>query len=170
MMKASAMLVVVLGIIMLGRGFALSGISVPSIDTTSAANVSTTSEVIDGAQNITSDQTSRGYPSITVQKDIPVVWNLKADSGVLNGCNGTLVISDFDIKVKLKTGDNIIKFTPTKSGTLTYFCWMGMVTGKIKVVDSLNGQSAQTASDESTDLYAAGAQPQGSCCAGGAAN
>jgi len=70
-----------------------------------------------------------------VKKGVPVVWNLQADSSNINGCNRTLVISEFDLQVKLQAGDNIIKFTPTESGTITYSCWMGMQTGKITVVD-----------------------------------
>ena len=139
MMKISAVLVVVLGVIMLGRGLVLSGITFPTNSPVAAAATSTAASaedsVEDGAQNITSALTSRGYPDITVKKGVPVVWNLQADSSNINGCNRTLVISEFDLQVKLQAGDNIIKFTPTESGTITYSCWMGMQTGKITVVD-----------------------------------
>lgn len=170
MMKVSAVLVAVLGVIMLSRGLALSGVVFPSLSSASAASssLSTTSaaSVEAGAQNITSTLTTRGYPNISVQKGVPVVWNLKADSNTLNGCNSTLVISEYNLQIKLKAGDNIIKFTPTKSGKITYSCWMGMQTGTINVVESLNGQTAQSASNTSavsaTSISSGGA----SCCTG----
>jgi len=139
MMKISAVLVVVLGIIMLSRGLALSGVSLPSLTsatTASTAALTTTAvPAADGVQNITSTLTSRGYPNITVKKGVPVVWNLQAASNVINGCNQTLVLSKFGLRVNLQAGDNIIQFTPTQSGTIQYSCWMGMQTGKITVVD-----------------------------------
>lgn len=139
MLKISAVLVAVLGIIMLGRGLVLSGISVPSLPTATVgdAATSTTGTVVveNGIQNISSTLTGRGYPDITVKKGVPVEWNLQADASKINGCNKTLVISEFSLQVDLKAGDNNIKFTPTESGKLTYSCWMGMQTGAITVVD-----------------------------------
>ena len=32
-------------------------------------------------------------------------------------------------------GTNVIKFTPEKTGNFKYTCWMGMISGKIKVVE-----------------------------------
>lgn len=139
MIRISAVLVAVLGVIMLCRGLALSGISVPKLSPTTAVSAVTaspnTSNTQSGVQNIISDLPSGGYPDITVKKGVPVVWDLKADSSKLNGCNNRMIISAFDLQVKLQAGDNIIKFTPTESGTITYSCWMGMQTGTITVVD-----------------------------------
>lgn len=113
MMKISAVLVAVLGIVMLGRGLVLSGVSLPSITTAIAASVAApsteTAVVENGVQNITSTLTGRGYPDITVKKGIPVVLNLQADASKINGCNKTLVISEFNLQVDLQAGDNIIK-------------------------------------------------------------
>ncbi|NTV90849.1 MAG: heavy metal transporter [Clostridiales bacterium] len=164
MIKASAVLVAILGIIMLGRGLALSGVAMPGAASSSeaatasgatasgsAASVSGSAEAASGTaavasgtavstdssgnkvQNITTTLTSEGYPDITVQKGIPVVWNLKADAGVLTGCNRTLVIPAYNLEVKLKAGDNIIEFTPSESGIIPYSCWMGMITADITV-------------------------------------
>ena len=143
MMKLSAVLVAVLGIIMLGRGLALSGAALPSLNTENAASTvaltsaSTNASSVagDGVQNIVSTLTGRGYPDITVKKGVPVVWNLQADENNINGCNRTLVISEYNIQADLKAGDNIIEFTPTESGKLIYSCWMGMQTGTITVTD-----------------------------------
>lgn len=163
MMAISAVLVVVLGVVMLGRGLALSGVSLPWQRAASASESAQTETVKSGdVQNITSTLPASGYPDITVEKGVPVVWNLKADQSNLNGCNKTLVISEYDVKIKLQAGDNIIQFTPTETGTFTYSCWMGMQTGQITVVDDLDGAAAETTSAQSTTAATASEQP--SCC------
>lgn len=139
MIKVSALLVAVLGIIMLGRGLALSGVSlqIPERDSATAGiSAQLDINVEHNVQNITSTLTDRGYPDIMVEKGVPVVWNFQADGSVLNGCNSTLVIPKYGIEVKLKPGDNIIEFIPADSGTISYTCWMGMITGQILINDN----------------------------------
>lgn len=165
MMKVSAVLVAVLGIVMLSRGMALSGVTLPSLSSASAAlsggPATAAASIENGVQNVTSTLTSRGYPNITVQKGVPVVWHLQAEAGAINGCNRTLLISEFDEQVDLQPGDNIIKFTPTESGTIVYSCWMGMQTGRINVIDDLNDQSAVQDAEEDS---AAASSANGSAC------
>ena len=138
MMQIGAVLVMALGITMLNQGMAISGISIqPRVAAEVSANsVAVNKPVIEnGIQNIESKLTNRGYPAITVTKGIPVRWNMKADAADINGCNGTLIIPQFNIEKKLEPGDNIIEFTPTKSGTIPYSCWMGMIRSEINVVE-----------------------------------
>lgn len=174
MMKVSAILVAMLGVIMLSRGLALSGSALPSRSSVSAASFNSSAasaaRVEDGVQNITTPLASRGYPDIMVQKGVPVVWNLQADSSNLNGCNNTLVISQYDLQVKLKAGDNIIKFTPTENGTITYACWMGMQTGQISVVENLDKPTTQTAADETAETSNNTSLGGMSCCLGNTAS
>jgi plastocyanin domain-containing protein len=33
----------------------------------------------------------------------------------------------------MQAGENIIRFTPQKEGTINFSCWMGMVRGKFVV-------------------------------------
>jgi len=163
MIKVSAILVVVLGIIMFGRGFVLSGMSFPTVASVfhlshTSGNVSaagTTAATKDGVQNITTTLSRNAYPNFTVQKGIPVVWDLKADASSLTGCNQTLVLTAYNIQVTLKEGDNIIKFTPKETGTITYSCWMGMVTGQIQVVEADSPAAATATTAQAADTTAA---------------
>lgn len=82
------------------------------------------------------------YPAIIVQKGIPVEFNLKADGKSINGCNETVELPKYDIEKKLSSGDNIIKFIPAETGSITYTCWMGMIHGQISVVDNLSDITA----------------------------
>jgi sulfite exporter TauE/SafE/copper chaperone CopZ len=138
MMQVGAVLVVFLGVAMLSRGFALSGLNFPgSIQPSQNATVVNESvnvaTIENGVQIIDSEITSNTYPIITVQSGVPVKWNLRATEASLNGCNSSIIIPEFNIKKDLVPGDNIVEFTPTKSGTIPYSCWMGMIKSKIIV-------------------------------------
>lgn len=154
MIKVSAVLVVILGIFMFGNGMSLSGIVLPSItgvakDNNVSGNVA---QVVDGVQLVTTSLSSGRYEPITVQKDIPVKWTLKAEEADINGCNYSIIIPKLNKEYQLKPGDNIIEFTPSESGTIPYSCWMGMIRSSITVVDDINNVDvADTNTDSSTD-------------------
>ncbi len=120
--------------------------------------------ITDGVQTVEATLGASGYPTVVVQKGIPVEYNLKADSRNINGCNGTVLIPDFNIEQALKTGDNIFKFTPTQSGAITYTCWMGMISGQIIVVDDL---SNATSEDINSALQNSSGALGGGCCSAG---
>lgn len=126
----------VLIVIILGTGLIINRSLLSPSDNQMAA---IQANVNNGMQDLTTTLTSGSYPNITVQKDIPVKWNIKADSGILTSCNETLIIPEYGIKISLKAGDNIITFTPTKVGKIKYSCQMGMINGQITVVDNLKG-------------------------------
>jgi hypothetical protein len=97
----------------------------------------------DGIQTVTTTLDNGVYAPIIVQKDIPVKWTITAQKGDINGCNGEMIIKNYNVDEKLKVGENVIQFTPTQSGTFTYSCWMGMVTSSIIVVDDINNITSQ---------------------------
>lgn len=150
-MTAGAVLVVILGVSMLNNGVTLSGFSMQSLlggqavaseqtnESEAQANGSeaqsngSEAQIKDGVQNVTTSLASGQYEPIQVKAGIPVKWTITAEQGTINGCNGTMVIPQYGIQKTLKTGDNIIEFTPTESGTFTYSCWMGMIRSTITV-------------------------------------
>ncbi len=71
------------------------------------------------------------YPNtITVKADQPV--SISLDSSV-QGCFRSLVIKDLGVSKSARTPQDTIDFTPTKKGTFTFTCSMGMGYGKIIV-------------------------------------
>ena len=76
------------------------------------------------------------YQDIIIQKDIPVKLIIHVDEDKLTGCNNEIYLAKYKIKKKLKVGDNIIEFTPTKEEILTYTCYMNMIKNNIKVIDN----------------------------------
>lgn len=161
MLTVSAMLVILLGTLMLSNGMVLSGFAVPSfasgIGKADSASQSAKAELGDGVQTVTTQLASGGYPPIAVQAGIPVQWNLQAEPGELNSCNYRIIIPEYNIEKQLEPGDNLITFTPDKSGTVSFSCWMGMIRSQIVVVDDLANIS-QIPVSQTLPSY------QSSCC------
>ena len=91
----------------------------------------------DGKQMIYSTLQLGIYPDITVREGVPVVWTINAPEGSINGCNYRMNIHEYGIfGYTFKQGENVIEFTPEKTGQFMYSCWMGMIRGSITVVES----------------------------------
>ncbi|GHU02635.1 heavy metal-associated domain-containing protein [Spirochaetia bacterium] len=133
---AGAILVTVLGLTMFSNGWSLSGLNIPVPSMVQAAQITDTFKplVENGVQIINSTLSGGRYPAITVQQGIPVRWNINAPQGSINGCNNSMIIREYGIEHRFTTGDNIVEFTPAKTGTFTYSCWMGMIRSSITVV------------------------------------
>jgi sulfite exporter TauE/SafE/plastocyanin domain-containing protein/copper chaperone CopZ len=170
LLKFSGIFVIVLGLIMGSRGAALAGVSLPSLSQlnpisaaagTSGANVAKAT-IKDGAQTINMTADGRGYTpnAFYVQKGIPVKWII--DGKQLTSCNSTIVVPSLNKQQTLKSGENVIEFTPDGKD-INFSCWMGMIRGVIKVVDKLDTVDTSKA-DSSLPQAGSG----GSCCSGGA--
>jgi len=134
-LKFSASLVVILGVIMIGRGLSLSGVSInmPFIMGNSGEKATITGNI----QTVTTKITSDSFKQIIVQKGIPVKWIINANASDLNDCNNAMDIPKFKIEKKLVIGKNLVEFTPKERGEIPYSCWMGMIKSKIIVVDDI---------------------------------
>ncbi len=162
MMKVSAVLVLILGILMLNRGLNLSGINIIAYASPQPVNAGNVAKISSNTQLIETKLQPNSYTPIIVQKGVPVKWNIKANESDINGCNGTLTIPKYNIVKQLQTGDNIIEFTPDSEGNITYTCSMGMITSVIKVVsDVANVSSSDIAQANSS---ANGIGSSGGCC------
>jgi len=156
MVKASALLVVCFGVVMAGRALDLSGTAgqvqtlVDRIGPAAPVLASLPDQqnravVRNGVQYVGFDLQPRSYQPITVQKGVPVEWTIHAAAANLNGCNGEIVVPQLHLRQKLEVGANLIRFTPETAGTITYTCWMGMISSSIRVVDRLDNPSADPA-------------------------
>lgn len=155
MLQVSAVLVVILGVIMFQNGMGLSGLALPSLaavrpagSSSGQTESSTDGSLLDGVQYITTQLSSSSYEPITVTAGIPVVWTIQAADGTITGCNNRLIIPAYNIEKKLEVGDNVIEFTPSKTGIVPYSCWMGMIRSQITVVEN-NGASEPIAVETS---------------------
>ena len=101
----------------------------------SASGQSAIATMQDGVQTVETSL-SDGYTPITVYAGTPVKWTISASKSSITGCNRTMEIPEFDIECTFAPGDNVVEFTPTKTGTYSYTCWMGMIRSTITVVEA----------------------------------
>ncbi len=162
MMKVSAVLVLLLGIIMLNRGLSLSGFNTNPVFGASSTQGGVAK--IEGNVQIVSTKLDSGrYSPITVQKGIPVRWIITAESKDINGCNNRLNIPEYNIEnMPLKAGENVIEFTPDREGKFVYSCWMGMISSNIKVVSDVSSLRDEDITDNSDSQGAVSGS--GGCC------
>ncbi len=161
LMKVSAILVVVLGVLMISRGMSLSGLNTAFASTPKNSNVAAVSQDV---QTVEIQLGSSSYAPITVQKGIPVRFIINAEQQNINGCNGTVIIPKYGIEKELKAGQNVIEFTPEETGKVPYSCWMGMIRSTINVVDDIT----QVKQEDISEADSQGLTGSASCCAGGA--
>jgi sulfite exporter TauE/SafE/copper chaperone CopZ len=151
-MRAGAILVTVMGMAMFTYGFGLSGLNLdfarralaairpaaaePTRRGAGAPVQETVSfQIADGVQTVNSTLSPGRYPAITVQAGIPVRWTITAPAGSINGCNNRMIIREYRIEHRFTPGENVIEFTPAKTGRFPYSCWMGMIRSSITVVE-----------------------------------
>ena len=95
----------------------------------------------DGVQTVEAELDRARYPFIIVEKGVPVEFTITAKKGSITGCNASVALPSYGLEQALEEGENLISFTPDQEGLVSYTCWMGMVQGKILVVDSLDSVS-----------------------------
>lgn len=142
-MRTGCILVVVLGLAMFSQGAGLAGIKTYYINSVSSdnhqdLNMAVVSEYED-VQRVESNLTFGSYPEITIYSGIPVKWVINVPKDVINGCNYKMIIKAYGITHEFTMGENILEFIPNEAGTVQYTCWMGMIYGKINIIDR-NGE------------------------------
>ncbi|MGA2547995.1 MAG: sulfite exporter TauE/SafE family protein [Rectinemataceae bacterium] len=150
MVRASAVLVMFLGVVTFARAASLAGIALPTmaVAKTTAASagsvlVSDSAAISDGrleakmeggVQTVTTIFGANNYRAFVVRPGLPLKWTIRIRAEDINGCNGTMIVPSYGIRKKLKPGDNLVEFTPKSAGVIAYSCWMGMIRSSITVL------------------------------------
>lgn len=156
-LKFSAVIVLILGLIMLNRGLNLMGSSysydsikekITNNNLEESGNVLIKGNIQEVSMNI--DASGYHPNTFVLKKGIPVKWNVNVE--ILTGCNKELVSREYGINSDLKKGLNVFEFTPDKTGTFSFTCGMGMLRGSFVVTDSgtASQQQVQQASPKSS--------------------
>jgi len=100
-------------------------------------------------------------------KGVPV--RITVDASTLSGCMVNVAIRDFGILKHITLSDNIIEFTPDKTGIFWITCSMGMGPGSFEVVnpDGTSDPAAKTAASTPPRGGTCGAGGGGCGCGGG---
>ncbi|MBU2104214.1 MAG: sulfite exporter TauE/SafE family protein [Nanoarchaeota archaeon] len=162
-LKAAAIIVIILGVVMLNRGLTVLGspISYDIIKDKVIEVESKSAMMVGNYQEINMEVNRYGWEpkSFVLKQGVPVKWNI--DVKELTGCNNEIIVRDYDLDIKLKKGMNVVEFTPDKTGTVRWSCWMGMIPGSFIVTE--DGQASQEQLNQVAQISSSG----GSCGCGG---
>ncbi len=140
LLKASGVIVMALGLIMLNRGLSVTGSGFDFNTLLARASLefaptAAESPSCDTEQTIRMEvlKTRFSPNKFTLRKGIPVKWAINVKE--LNECNKEIVVRDYGLHIKLQKGLQVIEFTPKEAGVVPWSCWMGMIPGTFIVVE-----------------------------------
>ena len=134
---AIGIVLVIFSIFTFRSGFSLLGVKSDVISATNEEqpipDERTSNQSSQNIQNVEMRVTARGFePNVfKVKKNMPVKWVIKGEQ--VTGCTNKIIIPSLDISKNLSYGENIVEFTPVRSGEIVFSCGMGMVRGKFVV-------------------------------------
>lgn len=134
--KVAGLAVIVFSLFNLASGYALTSLDFNKKVNLETKNISDPNVVLEnGVQTVYMKETNRGYSpnSFVIKKDIPVRWIINAEAPY--SCASALIVPKYKIRTFLNAGENIVEFTPTNVGVVSFSCSMGMYTGRFNVVE-----------------------------------
>lgn len=139
LLKASGVIVLALGAVMINRGLILTGWGYDLASVVARMRQSEAPGEAPGpapaVQTIEMEANALGYtPSrFTLIRGVPVKWAINATQ--ITECNKAIVVPSLGLEIQLKPGWQTIEFTPKEAGVIPWSCWMGMLRGEFDVVE-----------------------------------
>lgn len=141
---AAALVILILGLIAINTGQVIRG-SQHTFQNYKAAITSNSAKEInvgkvagvndEGVQEVTINVVTGGYISDVDSIKAGIPTKLKLVTNNTAGCSRAFVIPKLRYQVTLAaTGEEIVEFTPTNTGVLSYNCSMGMYSGKLNII------------------------------------
>ncbi|MFZ2975384.1 MAG: sulfite exporter TauE/SafE family protein [Candidatus Moraniibacteriota bacterium] len=131
--KVAGIIIILFAIYTLNSGLALRGANNNIFQKQNPIQTEVEENNNSNEQIIRMKITSQGFAPSTlkIKKDIPVKWII--DGNQVSSCTNKIIIPSLDISKNISKGENVINFTPKKTGEIPFSCWMGMVRGKFIV-------------------------------------
>lgn len=165
-LKASGAIVILLGLIMVNRGLALtgSGYDANSLFSLVSASEAEAPKIFAAAQDnyqvIMMDVTRDGWEpnEFVLKKGVPVRWVINGKE--LTSCNNAIQVPKLGLNFGIKPGEQTIEFIPEEAGVISWSCWMGMIPGTFIVKDDIDLDNAAEVNAELEKVNV----PKGSSC------
>lgn len=170
-LKLSAIIVMILGLIMLNRGLALTGSGYDAKSIIANVKGGSTGNIVleNGYQIIEMEVNRYGWSpdNFVLKKDIPVKWIINGKE--INGCNNAIQVPKLGLNFDIKRGKQIIEFTPKEKGVISWSCWMGMIPGTFIVTDdgTASTQEVKQVQQQTTTRGGSCGSSCGGSCGGG---
>lgn len=139
----AAFVIVVFGVISINGGLGLRGsfytlqnlYKAATTDVSQLGPAENMAKIVDGVQLVDIQVQDNGYKASVTQLKVGVPVRIKLSTIRTRGCSRAFTVPDYGItKVLPETGEEVVEFTPTKTGRLAYSCSMGMYTGAFNVI------------------------------------
>lgn len=170
-LKASGAIVIILGLLMLNNGLALTGsgydfksfLASAETDTVTGSAVNQALTVKDGYQEIKMDVNRNGWSpnKFVLKKGVPVKWVITGKE--ITNCNKAIQVPKLGLNFDIKKGEQVIEFTPTEEGIIPWSCWMGMLKGTFIVKENIDLTNQEQVKKELESVQV----PKGGSCGGG---
>jgi sulfite exporter TauE/SafE/copper chaperone CopZ len=140
LLKASGLIVVALGAVMINRGLILTGWGVDLSSLLARMRPAPIVEIATppdaGSQIIemTADRLGYSPARFTILRGKPVRWVIEVKE--ITSCNRRIVVPGLALDFNLRPGRQTIEFTPRQTGVLPWSCWMGMLRGEFQVIEA----------------------------------
>jgi len=163
--KVAGLAVIFFALFNLSNGYTLASLG--------GGNFSDTNSGVAGDPNVTLEngvqivhmvEGNSGYSpnSFSIKKGVPVKWIIDAQAPY--SCASALIVPKYKIRAFLKSGKNIIEFTPNKIGKIPFSCSMGMYTGVFNVYDEYSSTTIDNTQTPITETNGScGITQAGSC-------
>ena len=135
----SGPVVLVCGLLMLQRGFALAspaGAAAAKSDS-SAAALAIAPQIV----RMTAGAHGWSPDHFVLRKNVPVKWIV--DGRDASACTARRRVPWLDRDIELKAGETVVEFTPPQAGEISWSCWMGMARGSFTVVEPASPRSTR---------------------------
>lgn len=168
--RTSGMLVIILGLIMVNRGVALTGtgydvntilMSRQPLEMAGAQDNKITVDE-EGFQEIRMKVTRYGWEpdKFVLKRGVPVKWII--DGVEITNCNNAIQVPKLGLEFDVVKGEQVIEFTPSEEGVIPWSCWMGMIPGAFIVKDAINLDEPEMVEQELEKVEV----PRGGDCGG----
>lgn len=172
-LKASGAVVIVLGLLMLNNGLALTGTGydfksiVTSVKAESITGSAISTSVKEGYQDIRMDVLASGWSpnKFVLKKGVPVKWIINGKQ--ITGCNNAIQVPKLGLNFDIKKGEQVVEFTPTEEGVIPWSCWMGMIQGAFIVKEDIDLNDQQEIRKELVSVQVPKSSGCGCGCGGG---
>lgn len=159
LLKASGVIVMILGTVMLNRGLAVAGTGADFNTLLARASQYLSPQAAEGPvceneQTISMDVLRSGFSPnrFTLRKGIPVKWVIHGKE--LTECNKSIVVPQYGLKIDVQPGNQVVEFTPKDTGVIPWSCWMGMIPGSFIVVENEPEPQKPTLSEKISAYWA----------------
>jgi sulfite exporter TauE/SafE len=147
--RASGVLVIVLGVIMLNRGLVMVGGGHDYSSLLARIGLAPHSmEHMEGPapepQVIRMTVTGNGFEpgEFALTQGVPVRWVIQGEAA--EECDRRILVPALDLDFGVQPGENVVEFTPRRAGVIPWTCRMGTAHGVFRVAGNTPGPAADT--------------------------